>query len=291
MLVLQIDSIAGATLPYIIYACDVYGNQCAVLSYINYPIPPSITLNIPSQFNNVPAIGIKVIDANGCEVFETIYCSVLTPTPTPTSTLTATPTATSTLTPTPTPTPTFGVTLTPTPTPTPTLSGVMLNNYLVTQCYGIGVEVIGLPSNSNSYKDTNGNCWIPLILTTDPPTLTYTNVYLTCDDCYNSNPLKIYNSASSATVTWIVDDSGTSTYTPIYGSFPVLPNQYLIGNHSSTGTNIRAHVGGFGTPYYQVKINHIFTSGGYFTPPYDILVSALPLSSSDLIEIYIRNTA
>jgi hypothetical protein len=86
MLVLQIDSITGATLPYVIYVCDVYGNQCAVLTNINTPIPPSITLNIPSQFNNVPAIGIKIIDANGCEVFETTYCFEPTPTPTPTPT-------------------------------------------------------------------------------------------------------------------------------------------------------------------------------------------------------------
>ena len=109
MLVLQIDSITGATLPYVIYVCDVYGNQCAVLTNINTPIPPSITLNIPSQFNNVPAIGIKVIDANGCEVFETIYCSGPIPTPTETPTPTLTPTLT--LTPTNTSTPTLTPTL------------------------------------------------------------------------------------------------------------------------------------------------------------------------------------
>jgi len=74
MLVLQIDSITGATLPYVIYVCDVYGNQCAVLAYINTPIPPSITLNIPSQFNNVPAIGIKIIDVYGCEEFFILNC-------------------------------------------------------------------------------------------------------------------------------------------------------------------------------------------------------------------------
>jgi hypothetical protein len=44
------------------------------LATINTPIPPSITLNVPSQFNNVPAIGLKIIDANGCEEFAIIYC-------------------------------------------------------------------------------------------------------------------------------------------------------------------------------------------------------------------------
>jgi len=111
MLVLQIDSITGATLPYVIYICDVYGNQCVVLATINTPIPPSITLNIPSQFNNVPAIGIKIIDANGCEVFETTYCFEPTPTPTPTPTSTPNPTPTPTPTPTPIPLSAFTITL------------------------------------------------------------------------------------------------------------------------------------------------------------------------------------
>jgi len=74
MLILQIDGITGATAPYDLYVCDVYGNQCAVLATINTPIPPSITLNIPSQFNNVPAIGIKIIDVYGCEEFFILNC-------------------------------------------------------------------------------------------------------------------------------------------------------------------------------------------------------------------------
>jgi hypothetical protein len=74
MLVIQLNSITGATPPYDLYLCDVYGNQCAVLATINTPIPPSITLNVPSQFNNVPAIGLKIIDVNGCEQFGIINC-------------------------------------------------------------------------------------------------------------------------------------------------------------------------------------------------------------------------
>ena len=130
MLVIQLNSITGATPPYNLFICDVYGNQCAVLATINTPIPPSITLNVPSQFNNVPAIGLKIIDYYGCEQFEIINCGVPTPTPTmvtptPTPTMvTPTPTPTNTLTPTPTPTNTLTPTLTPTstltPTPTPT---------------------------------------------------------------------------------------------------------------------------------------------------------------------------
>ena len=176
MLVLQIDSISGATLPYIIYACDVYGNQCAVLSYINYPIPPSITLNIPSQFNNVPAIGIKVIDANGCEVFETIYCSG--PIPTPTPTITPTPTET------PTPTPTITPTLTLTPTNTPTPSTLPLARFITGGLsYGVVsfttiplssgyVTIKGVPNDTLTIQVT----WPPLNSMTGTTTMNSINI-------------------------------------------------------------------------------------------------------------------
>jgi hypothetical protein len=77
MLILQIDGITGGTSPYNLYACDAYGNQCAILATLTGPVPPpstGITLNIPSQFNNVPVIGIKIVDSNGCEQFILINC-------------------------------------------------------------------------------------------------------------------------------------------------------------------------------------------------------------------------
>ena len=75
MLILQINGITGGTSPYNLYACDAYGNQCVIFATLTTPIPSSgITLNIPSQFNNVPAIGIKIIDSNGCEQFILLNC-------------------------------------------------------------------------------------------------------------------------------------------------------------------------------------------------------------------------
>ena len=79
MLILQIDGITGATAPYDLYVCDVYGNQCAVLATINTPIPPTITLNVPYQFINAPAIGLKIIDVNCCEQFDIIYFDAFAP--------------------------------------------------------------------------------------------------------------------------------------------------------------------------------------------------------------------
>jgi hypothetical protein len=113
---------------YIIYVCDIYGNNCVFNSIIPQTVPPSITIGLPSQFQNVSAVGIKIVNGENCEKFEVVLCNNLLPSPTVTPTFTPTPTLTQTptpttavsLTPTPTLTQTPASSLTPTPTPTPT---------------------------------------------------------------------------------------------------------------------------------------------------------------------------
>jgi len=107
---------------YIIYVCDIYGNNCVFNSIIPQTVPPSITIGLPSQFQNVSAVGIKIVNGENCEKFEVVLCNNLLPSPTITPTPTLTPTQTQTQTPTETPasslTPTPSETTTPTPTPT-----------------------------------------------------------------------------------------------------------------------------------------------------------------------------
>jgi hypothetical protein len=68
---LTINSISGFTLPFSGYGCDVYGNNCI---YIGEIITTPTTITLPSQFNNAPIIGLKLIDNSGCEKFKTIVC-------------------------------------------------------------------------------------------------------------------------------------------------------------------------------------------------------------------------
>ena len=71
---IEITGVSGVTLPYDLYACDVYGNQCVLISTINTQVPPSISIVLPTAFNSAPAVGIKIIDSLGCEKFGIIYC-------------------------------------------------------------------------------------------------------------------------------------------------------------------------------------------------------------------------
>jgi hypothetical protein len=130
MVTLELTNITGLTNPYQIYVCDVYGNNCILIAEINTSVPPSNTIVLPYQFNNAPAVLVKIFTSDGCVVSEIIEDSILTvtrtptPTNTPTNTITPTNTPTQTNTPTntqtPTQTPTISLTRTPTKTPTQT---------------------------------------------------------------------------------------------------------------------------------------------------------------------------
>jgi hypothetical protein len=82
MQTITLNSISGLNLPYTVYACDVFGNNCVVLSTIVSTVPPTFTFVLPPPFDVIPAIGIKIITSDGCERFE-IYNCYVTPTPTP----------------------------------------------------------------------------------------------------------------------------------------------------------------------------------------------------------------
>jgi hypothetical protein len=71
---IEITSVTGVSLPFNLFACDVYGNQCVLIATINTSIPPSLVITLPIQFNTAPALGLKLIDSIGCEKFGIIYC-------------------------------------------------------------------------------------------------------------------------------------------------------------------------------------------------------------------------
>lgn len=76
MKAIAIYSIVGLNPPYTVYACDVYGNQCVLVSIISVPPSPYVNIFLPSQFDNVPSLGIKLITSDGCEEFKIYSCIV-----------------------------------------------------------------------------------------------------------------------------------------------------------------------------------------------------------------------
>ena len=56
------------------FVCDVYGNQCVLITTIPSTATFPLTITLPPQFNGAPAVGIKIIDSTGCELFGIINC-------------------------------------------------------------------------------------------------------------------------------------------------------------------------------------------------------------------------
>jgi hypothetical protein len=71
---IDLYSISGLNYPYTVYVCDIYGNQCILVSVISSNVPPVNTILLPPLFNNAPAVGIKVVTTDGCERFKIFDC-------------------------------------------------------------------------------------------------------------------------------------------------------------------------------------------------------------------------
>ena len=79
MTTIDITNIIGLSYPYDIYVCDVYGNNCILLSTVFTNIPPSNTILLPPQFDTASSVGIKVITLDGCERFKIVDCYSINP--------------------------------------------------------------------------------------------------------------------------------------------------------------------------------------------------------------------
>lgn len=64
----------GITLPYNVYGCDIYGNNCILIATIQNLIPPSITITLPPIFDTYSGIRIKVSNCVNCDYSEFIPC-------------------------------------------------------------------------------------------------------------------------------------------------------------------------------------------------------------------------
>lgn len=79
MVQVRITEISGGTYPINVYIADVYGNNQFLLGTLSIgtTVPPTLYYNttIPAIFQTAPEIMLKMIDANGCEIFKILDCT------------------------------------------------------------------------------------------------------------------------------------------------------------------------------------------------------------------------
>ncbi len=71
---IQIQTTSFIFTSYNVFVCDVYGNQCVLITTIPSTATFPLIITLPPQFNGAPAVGLKMIDSTGCELFGVIYC-------------------------------------------------------------------------------------------------------------------------------------------------------------------------------------------------------------------------
>ena len=71
------SGVTGMTLPYDIYGCDYYGNNCILIATIYNP--PPVTLTLPPIFDGYRAINVKLSNCINCDYSEFIACGNFIP--------------------------------------------------------------------------------------------------------------------------------------------------------------------------------------------------------------------
>lgn len=71
---LVLNGVSGVTLPYNVWGCDYYGNNCVLLATINTTIPPQTTIQLPPQFDSYSGINVKLTNCINCDYSEFLVC-------------------------------------------------------------------------------------------------------------------------------------------------------------------------------------------------------------------------
>lgn len=233
----RIDSITGVTYPIDIYVADVYGNNRTYLATVlNGPVPPELSYTtLPPLFDNAPAVMVIVIDANNCEKFEIVPCTIpVTPSITPTTT--PTPTVTPTVTPGLSPTPTTTSTLTPTVTPTTTINPTSTPTPTETTTPTPSVTIAGTSTPTPTQTPTPTNTETPTLTPTNTPTPTNTSTNnVTPSVTQTSTPTPTLTQTTTITPTVTRTSTPTQTGTPVATSTPT-PSTTIGPTNTPTNT-------------------------------------------------------
>lgn len=74
MVTIDITTITGLTQPYNVYICNVYEQNCVLVSTINTIVTSPINIPLPTQYSTAPAVGVRIVASDGCSRFKVFYC-------------------------------------------------------------------------------------------------------------------------------------------------------------------------------------------------------------------------
>jgi hypothetical protein len=71
---LVFSGVTGIALPYNVWGCDIYGNNCILVATVNNLIPPTITIQLPPMFETYSSVIIKLSNCVNCDYQELVIC-------------------------------------------------------------------------------------------------------------------------------------------------------------------------------------------------------------------------
>jgi hypothetical protein len=73
---LIITNVFNFSVPFNIWGCDIYGNNCILIATLNNFIPPTITLTLPPLFDTYPGLTLKFTNCVNCDHSEFLLCDL-----------------------------------------------------------------------------------------------------------------------------------------------------------------------------------------------------------------------
>jgi hypothetical protein len=73
---LVFSGVSGMDLPYNVWGCDIYGNNCILIATIETSIPPTLTIPLPPLFDTYPGLLIKLTNCSNCDYTEYSVCDI-----------------------------------------------------------------------------------------------------------------------------------------------------------------------------------------------------------------------
>ena len=74
---LVFSGVSGMDIPYNVWGCDIFGNNCILIATIYNPIPPTLTIPLSPIFDTYPGLLIKLTNCSNCDYSEYSVCDLV----------------------------------------------------------------------------------------------------------------------------------------------------------------------------------------------------------------------
>ena len=72
---IELSGFTGMSIPFDVYCCDIYGNNCILIATISTNVPPTIIIPLPPIFQTYSSVLLRFSNCVNCDYQELLYCT------------------------------------------------------------------------------------------------------------------------------------------------------------------------------------------------------------------------